>query len=192
MLNYQWPHKIPVLETDLLDLRPILLEHAADYFEICSNPKVMQTWGTPCHQSIAETERLINFLNDQFVSQQMIRWGIFEKGKNKLIGDVGFWRMIPFRLSAESGAKLAPEFWGKNYMPEALGRVIDYGFKDIGLNSVEGNIDPENKGSLRLVEKLGYTYIGKIPQYSFCGWRKTFIDSEHFMLGKQEWNNPYA
>jgi ribosomal-protein-alanine N-acetyltransferase len=190
MRAINFPDSIPALETKDLDLRPITMEMAQDYFKICSDPLVMRMWGTPCHEDIMMTQDLIEQLDKGFNTHQLIRWGIFEKEKNVLIGDVGYWRFLKFRLSAESGAKLHPDYWGKNYMPQALGRIIEFGFTQMGLNSIEGNIDPENKASLRLVEKLGYKYIGEIENYSYCSWRDCFIDSKHFILGKSHWTNP--
>jgi ribosomal-protein-alanine N-acetyltransferase len=44
---------------------------------------------------------------------------------------------------------------GRNITPTALALVIDHCFGPVGLHRVEVDIRPENRASLRVVEKLG-------------------------------------
>ncbi|MGE0526338.1 MAG: GNAT family N-acetyltransferase, partial [Bdellovibrionales bacterium] len=143
-LRITFPQVIPTLNSERLVLKPITDADADAYFSICSNPVVMRPWGTKCHESMDETRDLIQYLEQEFKHHRMIRWGVFEGGGSTLIGDVGFWRFVFPRARAEIGAKLDPHVWNRGYMTEAMITVLDFGFRGMNLNSIEGNVDPEN------------------------------------------------
>lgn len=185
--SIKFPSTIPILHSKRLTLSPIEEEDAKYYFSFCSNPEVMRPWGMKVHQSLQETKELILFLDEEFKKKQMIRWGIRELGSLVLIGDIGFWRFVNPRSRAEIGAKLAPQYWNKSYMTEAMSTVIVYGFQIMKLNSIEGNIDPENKSSIRLVEKLGFERDGYIKEHSFCTFREKFVDTLLYSLRASQW-----
>ena len=54
---------------------------------------------------------------------------------------------------------------GKGIMPLAVALVCDHCLKTMGLHRIEIAIRPENKASLRVVEKLGFALIGKASRY---------------------------
>lgn len=60
--------------------------------------------------------------------------------------------------SAVLGYWIAPEFAGKNITPTAVALAVDYLFSEVGLHRIEIDIRPENKASLRVVQKLGFRY----------------------------------
>ncbi|MDJ1371470.1 GNAT family N-acetyltransferase [Gulosibacter molinativorax] len=67
--------------------------------------------------------------------------------------------------SASLGYWVAQSAAGHGYTPIAVAAVTDYCFKSIGLHRMEICIRPENKPSLRVVEKLGFRYEGKRDRY---------------------------
>lgn len=70
---------------------------------------------------------------------------------NMLFGSVG---------SAILGYWIAPKFAGRQITPTAVALAIDYLLSVVGLHRVEIDIRPENKASLRIVEKLGLRFEG--------------------------------
>lgn len=56
---------------------------------------------------------------------------------------------------AHIGYWIAQQHAGRGYVPTAVAMAIDYCFAQLGLHRVEINIRPENRASLRVVEKLG-------------------------------------
>jgi ribosomal-protein-alanine N-acetyltransferase len=54
---------------------------------------------------------------------------------------------------------------GRGIMPTALALIIDHCFTEVGLHRVEIDIRPENKASLRVVEKLGVRREGYYERY---------------------------
>lgn len=54
---------------------------------------------------------------------------------------------------------------GRGIVPTALALVIDHCFTDVNLHRVQVDIRPENKASLRVVEKLGLRREGYFERY---------------------------
>jgi ribosomal-protein-alanine N-acetyltransferase len=48
---------------------------------------------------------------------------------------------------------LLPEFHGKGIITEAIKEVVNYGFNQMKLHSIEGIIDPQNYASAAVLEK---------------------------------------
>ena len=99
--------------------------------------------------------------------KSMLRLWIFKKEEpDNVIGSVSFTRIIrgPF-LSCYLGYRLDNNEINKGYMTEAVKKGIDIIFREYKLHRVEANIMPENKASLRIVEKLGFHYEGLAVKY---------------------------
>jgi ribosomal-protein-alanine N-acetyltransferase len=62
--------------------------------------------------------------------------------------------------SASIGYWIGKDFAGRNATPIAVALAIDHLFDQLGLHRVEIDIRPENKPSLRVVEKLGLRQEG--------------------------------
>lgn len=182
-----FPYQQPEITTENLHLRALQSKDAERYFAINSHLDVMSAYGVRPHCHLQETQDLIQYLAEQYFLGQMVRWGLFFKEKNLLIGDIGFWRFIPSRCRAEIGAKLLPEFGRKNLMTEAMRAILRIGFEDFGLNSVEGHVHPENKASFALVKKIGFRVEGRLKEHSFDPRQRKFTDTILVSLIRSEW-----
>lgn len=66
---------------------------------------------------------------------------------------------------AQIGYWLDQKYAGRNVMPTAVAMAVDYCLFELRLHRIEVAIRPENKASLRVVEKLGFTEVGYAPRY---------------------------
>ena len=75
--------------------------------------------------------------------------------------------------SATLGYWVAADVAGRGVVPTAVALVVDHLFGVVGLHRVEANIRPENRPSLRVVEKLGFAPEGRHRRYLFIdgAWR---------------------
>ncbi len=78
------------------------------------------------------------------------------KSTDELIGYFGFWRLAMRHCRAEIGFALKPQFWGKGIMKETMNCLINFGFTELNLHSIEANVNPENEKSERLLVKFGF------------------------------------
>ena len=56
------------------------------------------------------------------------------------------------------GYAFLPRFWGKEYAVEAAAACRDYGRAVLGLKRLVAVTDPANKGSIRVLEKIGLRF----------------------------------
>lgn len=62
---------------------------------------------------------------------------------------------------------------GHGYMTEGVAVALQHAFTDLRLHRLEANIQPGNKASLALVQRLGFRYEGLSPDYLYIdgAWR---------------------
>jgi len=76
------------------------------------------------------------------------------KDENKLIGDIGI-HFLEDNAQTEIGYTLNPDFQGIGYAKEAVTAVIRYLFFVLGKHRIIASVDPDNKKSIRLLERIG-------------------------------------
>lgn len=101
-----------------------------------------------------------------FKENSMIRFWIFKKDDNKLIGNVCYSNIVMGNFkSCFLGYKLDKDEINKGYMTEAIKRTVDIMFEDFGLHRIEVNIVPKNSRSLKVMEKLEFEKEGFSKRY---------------------------
>lgn len=80
-----------------------------------------------------------------------------------MIGEIGLHKSIPDTSlgnlkQREIGYVLNPEYWGREYVPEAVKSLISYGFNEIDLDLIWCWHFHFNDRSKRVNEKCGFKY----------------------------------
>ncbi len=105
---------------------------------------------------------------------------------NNIIGVVNlsqnFYRAFQ---NAYLGYYVDVDFADQGLMSEGITLAINYAFYDLDLHRVEANIQPENRASINLVERLGFTKEGFSRRYLKINgeWR----DHERWALTVENW-----
>jgi ribosomal-protein-alanine N-acetyltransferase len=73
---------------------------------------------------------------------------------------------------------------GRGITPIAVALAIDYAFTQLRLHRIEICIRPENKASLRVVQKLGLRYEGRRERYIHIAGK--WCDHESFAVTSDE------
>jgi ribosomal-protein-alanine N-acetyltransferase len=92
---------------------------------------------------------------------QSYTFGIFLNEGEELIGSIGLYKVE--RGPAQScivGYVLDKAHNGKGYMTEAIQLIVDYAFAELKLHRLEAGVKPDNLGSIRVLEKLGFQKEG--------------------------------
>jgi ribosomal-protein-alanine N-acetyltransferase len=77
------------------------------------------------------------------------------KDTGEVIGE-GVVKVInPAERQGEIGFGVAPKYWKQGYGSEIAGAVLDAAFQHFKLHRVAGQCSPDNKGSIRVMQKLG-------------------------------------
>jgi [ribosomal protein S5]-alanine N-acetyltransferase len=177
----------PALETERFLLRAVAPEDTPAIFHIMSDPRVMRYFGTLPMTAPEEADRRVQGITAAFEQRTGIRWAITSRADGQLIGTCGFWRLMAEHSRAEIGYELAPEWWGRGAMTEALGATLDFGFTSMGLHSLEAQIHPENTGSRRVLEKLGFVQEGYFRENYYDPVEARFTDTAVFSLLSAAW-----
>src|ERR1043166_1640666 len=146
----------PVLSTDRLNLRRIIDKDIEEIFFLRSDKLMLQFLDRDPAKSIEEIVQWIQMINDAIDNDQYIAWALTLKNETKLIGTISFWNIKKEHFRAEIGYALHTNYQGAGLMQEAIHAILDYGFKIMKLHSVEANVNPANKASIKLLERNNF------------------------------------
>ena len=146
----------PTIETERLLLRRITNDDVNEIIELRSNPETMKYIPRPLVKTTEDALEHIAMIEEKITTNVGINWGITLKDNPKLLGIIGYYKMQPENYRAEIGYMLSPDFHGKGIIPEAVNKLIRYGFDDLKLHSIEAVIDPENLASEKVLQKCGF------------------------------------
>ena len=86
--------------------------------------------------------------------------------KDEVVGQLNVANILHGSVSScVIGYWIIPEVAGNGITPTAVALAMDYLYKVVGLHRVEIDIRPENKASIRVVQKLGLRYEGLKKNY---------------------------
>jgi ribosomal-protein-alanine N-acetyltransferase len=146
----------PIFETERLRFHSLSLEHAEKLYQLRGNELAMRYIGKPVLRSEAEAIELIEAYDRNLRDRIGITWGISFKDTPGLIGTIGYHKTDPLNYRAEIGYMIHPDHWFKGIMSEALKKVLDHGFNQIGFHSIEAKINPENEQSRSILLKHNF------------------------------------
>ena len=95
--------------------------------------------------------------------------GIYVTGQPELIGSVSLQNWNRHEGTAVLGYMLNPLWWGRGFATEALGLLLDYGIRELGLLKVEGRCRGDNFRSEQVMLKNGLTLERILPMADGSG-----------------------
>lgn len=105
--------------------------------------------------------------------------------KGKITGTIGFNTINKGNKSGVVGYWLGGNFQGKGIMSRSFKAVIDYGFKELGLNRIEVCVATENEKSRAIPERFGFKEEGTLRQAEWL--YDHYVDHVVYGLLKEEW-----
>lgn len=144
------------LTTGRLTLRKLRLSDDKELYAIRSNEGVNKYLERSPAASIDEAQVFIKKINDGIDNNGWIYWAIALKDDDKVIGTICIWNISFEDASGEIGYELKPEFQGRGFMSEAIKKVIDFGFNEMKLKSLEAFTHKENLPSIKLLERNNF------------------------------------
>ncbi|MDE2183792.1 MAG: GNAT family N-acetyltransferase [Alphaproteobacteria bacterium] len=152
---------IPTLETPHLMLRGHRLEDFAAYFALVGDPYVKRYFSGPLSREDAWARFLRGF--GYWVVLGHGSWAVEEKKTGVYAGLVSVFdakRDVdpPLEGMAEAGWSIARRLQGKGYATEAMTAAFAWFDAHFRLKTC-ALIAPENKASIRVAEKTGFTFL---------------------------------
>ena len=170
----------PELRTTRLSLRQLNHNDDAEMFVLRGDPQIMKYIHRPIAKTIAEAASVIDMKNEKISNNESINWAITLTGSDRLIGFIGYVRMTKENYRAEIGYLLHADHQGTGVMQEAIECVIQYGFKTLGLHSIEAVVSPENIASIKLLERNKFVREAYFKENEFYNGR--FNDTAIYSL----------
>jgi len=144
--------------TERLIIRKWKETDSKDLYEYAQSELVGPNAGWAPHHDEEESKEIIRM----FINQDDT-YAVVLKSENKVIGSIGLHDRKPDSSLAdlnqrEIGYGLNPQYWGKEYIPEAVNGMLQYGFQKLDLDLIWCGHCDFNHNSRRVNEKCGFTY----------------------------------
>jgi 8-oxo-dGTP diphosphatase len=146
------------IETARLRLRPLRDDDLDRLVSLIGDWDVARWLARVPHPySAVEGRKFITEIAKRMAALREIHFGVAFKDDDCLIGGMG---LVAGEKSDELGYWIGRPYWGQGYACEALPALLSFAFGELERNRVFARILPENAGSRRLLEKLGFSYEG--------------------------------
>ena len=153
------------LETDRFVLRPPLKKDIPTILKHMQQPSISATTlHIPFPYSRKDAMIWVTKSKQEIVRGLSYTFCIIHKNTNEMIGAIGL-HMNPEHNRAEAGYWIAVPYWNQGIATEALVRIMEFGFKEIGLNKIFATHLVENPSSGRVMIKAGMTKEGKLREH---------------------------
>ncbi len=146
----------PVLKTERLILRCLDVSDDQRLFTLRSNKTVNKYIVRPKQNNIKEIRAFISKIKEGINNNEWVYWVISLKESPKLIGTICFWNFSSKKTVAEIGYELDPAFQGKGIMSEAIKKIIEFGFLEIELNTIDAYTHKKNNNSTKILQKYNF------------------------------------
>ncbi len=113
----------------------------------------------PSVESKEEALEFISKIKNGIDKQIQFYWAITEINNIEMIGSICLWNLADDQKSAEIGYDLSPKYHRKGIMNEALKSIVEFGFNMLKLYIIEAYTHKKNVGSIKLLERNGFTLI---------------------------------
>jgi len=158
----------PVLHTERLDLRQVLLDDARLIYDFNSDVEALHHIARDPFPSIAPAENRAATFRAEFLDKTALWWTFVRRSDGVPVGYGGLFDVDANASSAEIGYGLLREFWRCGYATEAAAAMLSFGIGPMRLHRVHARVNPGNTASERLLEHLGFTKEGLLRDAEYA------------------------
>ena len=147
-----------MIETARLVLRPWRDSDMLPFAEQNADPVVMRLLGGVLSRE--ESDAYAARAEAHLATHGFCKWAVEAPGVAPFVGAVGLSYVrfeASFTPAVEVAWRLHRAFWGRGYATEAARAAIDDGFGRVGLQAIVAMTVPDNRASLRVMQRLGMT-----------------------------------
>ncbi len=147
-----------IVETKRLGMRPYHPDDAEPFLAMYNDPAVMRyLTGETTPSSVEEMrQRIVDY--PDYKKHGFGRWSCILKETGQFIGFSGLKFLEDFHGEVDLGYRFFPKFWGQGIATESGIASLQYGFEVLKLKRIIGMAIPENKASIRVLEKCGMSF----------------------------------
>ena len=166
------------ITTRRLHIRDYVVNDAPTVFGYVSDPAYWQFQRSepPTAQQI---DTLIKWVvNEQSNAHRLAYFlALTRKETGEIVGEAVLKITNPAERQGELGFGIAPRFWKQGFGTEATAAILDAAFSQLRLHRLCGQCSADNKGSTRIMQKVGMAREGLLRDVHFARgkWWSTVI-----------------
>lgn len=146
----------PLLRTSRLVLRPISVDDDRVLFKLRSDPETNRYLDRLPAHTIEQVRDFIQGVDDRARRNESVYWAIELPEQRAIAGTICLFAFSVADEACEIGFELLPSAQGRGVMTEAVGAVLDYAFRHLGILTLTAVAHRENARSIRLLEIRGF------------------------------------
>lgn len=150
------------IETERLRLSRLTLDDAPFILELLNSPGFLRFVGDRGVRTLEAARRYL--AEGPLASYARHGFGLYRvalRGDGAPIGICGILKRDTLD-DADLGFALLPAFEGRGYASEAAAATLVHGQEDLGLKRLAAITDPDNAGSIRVLERAGFRFEGRV------------------------------
>jgi len=169
--------QVPIL-TPRLELRPFHESDIEGIAALLADREATRFIGSVRSREVAAES--VRTMRDAFAARGWGTLAVVQRGEEGCVGYCGV-RPLPHTAEIEIAFALQQRCWNRGYATEAASASIDTAFISLRIRSIVATVYPDNKPSLRVLEKLGM----KLESEVFGHWPMT--TALLFRIQAEEW-----
>lgn len=149
-----------ILETERLVLRRMTLNDDTFIRTLLNEPSFLRYIGDRGVRTLDDARRYI--ADGPLASYDRVGFGLYvveTKGDEMPIGICGLLKRDTLE-HPDIGFAFLPWFWSKGYAFESAAAVLHYGRTTLGIRKILAIVSPDNEASIKLLQRLGFSYEG--------------------------------
>lgn len=146
----------PTLKTERLLLKEANFNEVKAIFELRSSEEINKFVGTKRIKTENEAVNFLMICDKLYKERNRVFWLIHFN--NKVIGSIVLHNISLENKYAEIGYKLKTAFQQKGFMSEAIKTVLNFGFQEMNLKTIEAFTHKNNIASKALLEKHNFIF----------------------------------
>ena len=177
-----------ILETNRLRIRQFQVSDLESFWTYRNDPDVARYlgWDVPFPR-----EKALEFVAEMKTKNSNTQGEWFqvvleERSSSEMIGDAAYFLKTD-DSQAYIGYTIARPHWRKGYGFEAIRRLLDYLFGELGLHRVVAITDVENFPSFSMLDRLGFRREGHFVENLM--FKENWVSEYHYAMLKHEWEN---
>ncbi|MFR5875847.1 MAG: GNAT family N-acetyltransferase [Eubacterium sp.] len=147
--------KEPIIETERLILRPLIVDDAPAVLKWAGDERVSRFMSYTGYDDINTARAWIESLKDE---KTEYNWGFVLKETGELIGSGSIGADVQLKGYWGMGYNIRYDCWNKGLTTEAMKAIIDYVHKKFGVNKICSDHAVDNPASGRVMEKCGLKF----------------------------------
>lgn len=148
-----------IIETNRLYLRELSVADTENFYLLNADEEVIKYTGDKAFDSINEAKSFLENYNP-YQEYGYGRWAVIDKSNEEFLG----WCGLKYSSEVDEvdiGFRFFKKHWNKGFATESAKACLDYGFEKLNLKTIVGRAMEANTASIKVLEKIGMTFVGK-------------------------------